>query len=40
MLEGEPDHRDSFLNAQERASNESMLICVSRCAGSKLTIDL
>ena len=40
VLEGEPDHRDSFLSPQERASNESMLICVSRSAGPTLTIDL
>jgi len=40
VLAGEPDHRDSFLSPQGRASNETMLICVSRCAGSNLTIDL
>jgi ferredoxin len=40
VLEGEPDHRDSFLGPPDRASNVSMLICVSRCAGTRLTIDL
>ncbi|EFG78514.1 2Fe-2S iron-sulfur cluster binding domain protein [Mycobacterium parascrofulaceum ATCC BAA-614] len=40
VLEGLPDHRDSFLSPQERASNESMMICVSRCLGTKLTIDI
>lgn len=40
VLDGVPDHRDSFLSPPERESNETMLICVSRCAGKKLTIDL
>jgi ferredoxin-NADP reductase len=40
VVDGEPDHRDSFLSPRERESNETMLICVSRCLGSKLTIDL
>ncbi|WP_197721896.1 PDR/VanB family oxidoreductase [Mycolicibacterium chitae] len=40
VLEGEPDHRDSVLTPQERASNESMMICVSRCVGKRLVLDL
>jgi ferredoxin-NADP reductase len=40
VLEGLPDHRDSFLSPRERATNESMMICVSRCLGTKLTIDI
>ncbi|WP_370484959.1 2Fe-2S iron-sulfur cluster-binding protein [Mycobacterium sp. pUA109] len=40
VLDGQPDHRDSFLSPQERASNETMLICVSRCVGHRLTLDL
>lgn len=40
VLDGQPDHRDSFLSPQERASNETMLICVSRCLGGRLTLDL
>ncbi|MFF5501883.1 PDR/VanB family oxidoreductase [Streptomyces roseolus] len=38
VLEGEVDHRDELLTDAERA--DSMLICVSRCAGGKLVLDL
>lgn len=40
VLEGEPEHRDSVLTASERAANESMMICVSRCRGKRLVLDL
>jgi ferredoxin-NADP reductase len=40
VLEGEPEHRDSLLTAAERAANETMFICVSRCLGERLTLDL
>ncbi|HEX7322635.1 MAG TPA: PDR/VanB family oxidoreductase [Mycobacterium sp.] len=39
VLAGEVDHRDNTLTADERAHGQ-MLICVSRAAGSQLTIDL
>lgn len=38
VLEGEIDHRDELLTDAERAG--SMLICVSRCAGERLVLDL
>ncbi|MFF7774340.1 PDR/VanB family oxidoreductase [Streptomyces tanashiensis] len=38
VLEGEVDHRDELLTDDERA--DSMLICVSRCAGKRLVLDL
>ncbi|MFF9842335.1 PDR/VanB family oxidoreductase [Streptomyces sp. NPDC020422] len=38
VLAGEVDHRDELLTDEERA--DSMLICVSRCAGEKLVLDL
>ncbi|MFD7326535.1 PDR/VanB family oxidoreductase [Streptomyces sp. NPDC059875] len=38
VLEGEIDHRDELLTDAERA--DSMLICVSRCAGERLVLDL
>ncbi|MET8507276.1 PDR/VanB family oxidoreductase [Streptomyces sp. NPDC004787] len=38
VLEGEVDHRDELLTDAERA--DSMLICVSRCAGRRLVLDL
>ncbi|CAL9583771.1 Phenoxybenzoate dioxygenase subunit beta [Streptomyces sp. enrichment culture] len=40
VLEGTPDHRDSVLTEAERASGETMLICVSRCRGKRLVLDL
>ncbi|MFB9536483.1 MULTISPECIES: PDR/VanB family oxidoreductase [Streptomyces] len=40
VLEGEPDHRDSVLTDDERAAGETMLICVSRCRGKRLVLDL
>ncbi|WAP57840.1 PDR/VanB family oxidoreductase [Streptomyces sp. S465] len=40
VVEGEVDHRDSVLTDEERASGETMMICVSRCRGSRLVLDL
>lgn len=40
VLDGEVDHRDSVLSPDEQASNETMMICVSRCRSGRLTIDL
>jgi ferredoxin-NADP reductase len=40
VLEGEPEHRDSTLSEAERNAGESMLICVSRCRGERLVLDL
>lgn len=40
VLEGTPLHRDSLLSDEERASNETMMICVSRCVGDRLVLEL
>lgn len=40
VLDGEVDHRDAILDEAERDSNTTMMICVSRCRGNKLTLDL
>ncbi|MET9391240.1 PDR/VanB family oxidoreductase [Streptomyces sp. NPDC006624] len=40
VLAGEPDHRDSVLTEEERAAGGTMLICVSRCRGGRLVLDL
>lgn len=40
VLAGVVDHRDSILDAQERAENSCMFPCVSRAAGDKVVIDL
>jgi len=39
VLEGEPDHRDGLLTADDRAHGDTMLICVSR-ARTTLVLDL
>ncbi|MFF2012437.1 PDR/VanB family oxidoreductase [Streptomyces sp. NPDC058195] len=38
VVEGEVDHRDELLTDAERA--DAMLICVSRCRGPRLVLDL
>jgi ferredoxin-NADP reductase len=40
VVEGTPLHRDSLLTEEERASNETMMICVSRCVGDRLVLEL
>ena len=40
VLGGEVDHRDSLLTPEERAANDTMFVCVSRAAGSRLILDL
>lgn len=39
VLDGEVDHRDSILTAEERRANKSMMICVSRCSAQRLVLD-
>jgi vanillate O-demethylase ferredoxin subunit len=40
VIEGTPDHRDSFLSKGEHAANKSMIVCVSGCKGARLVLDL
>jgi ferredoxin-NADP reductase len=40
VIEGDVDHRDSVLNEEERAANEYMMVCVSRCRSPRLVLDL
>jgi ferredoxin-NADP reductase len=40
VIDGEVDHRDSVLTAEEQETNEFMMICVSRCRSARLTLDL
>lgn len=40
VLDGVPDHRDSYLSASEKASNEVMMICCSRSKSPRLMLDL
>jgi ferredoxin-NADP reductase len=40
VLRGEVDHRDRLLTPAERAANDAMMVCVSRCRGTRLVLDL
>ena len=39
VLEGEVDHRDAVLDDEEKAANDCMMVCVSRCKGPRLVLD-
>ncbi|WP_406033213.1 PDR/VanB family oxidoreductase [Nocardioides sp. NBC_00163] len=40
VVAGDIDHRDSVLSDAERAAGDRMMVCVSRCRGAKLVLDL
>jgi tetrachlorobenzoquinone reductase len=40
VLAGECDHRDLVLMPAEAAANDRIMLCVSRCKGAALTLDL
>ena len=40
LLEGQPDHRDNVLDAEERAAGQRFIPCVSRCGGDRLVFNL
>ena len=40
VVEGEPEHRDTFLSEPQRAACRNMLVCVSRARSQKLVLDL
>ncbi|WP_028600967.1 PDR/VanB family oxidoreductase [Ottowia thiooxydans] len=40
VFEGDIDHRDDLLSKEEKASNKTMLICVSGCKSERLVLDL
>jgi ferredoxin-NADP reductase len=40
VLSGEVDHRDSILTAEERAANDTMMICCSRAFSDRLVLDI
>ncbi|WP_428424973.1 PDR/VanB family oxidoreductase [Methylibium sp.] len=40
VISGIPDHRDSVLSMEQRASNRTMLVCVSRSRSDTLELDL
>jgi ferredoxin-NADP reductase len=40
VLSGVPEHRDDVLSYEEQERNDCMMICVSRCRGDKLVLDI
>lgn len=40
VLDGDPDHRDSYLTGSERNEGDRILVCVSRARTAKLVLDL
>jgi ferredoxin-NADP reductase len=40
VIEGIPEHRDHYLDKDERAANRTMMICVSRALGDRIVLDL
>ena len=40
VLAGTPEHRDSVLSAAEKASNSTLLVCVSRALSGTLELDI
>jgi len=40
VLRGTPDHRDCVLSDEEKASNQSMMVCCSGSISSVLELDL
>jgi vanillate monooxygenase ferredoxin subunit len=40
VLEGEPDHRDTYLTPEERAANNQLTVCCSRSKSALLVLDL
>lgn len=40
VAEGEPDHRDHYLSARERAAGDVVCVCVSRARTPRLVLDI
>lgn len=40
ILQGEADHRDSLLSAAQKAGQQCMMVCVSRCRSDRMVLDL
>jgi tetrachlorobenzoquinone reductase len=39
VISGDVEHHDLILTQQERAANQSMMVCVSRCRSGRLVLD-
>jgi len=40
VIDGEVEHRDFVLSPEERAEQRRMMVCVSRCFGGRLVLDI
>jgi ferredoxin len=40
VIDGDVEHRDSVLSPEEQASNRTMMVCVSRAACERITLEL
>jgi ferredoxin len=40
VISGTIDHRDSLLSEEERARQDTMIVCISRAADGLLTLDI
>ena len=40
VIDGIPDHRDSFLTDEEKVENSKIMVCCSRSKSPLLTLDL
>ncbi len=40
VLEGEPDHKDKFLNDEEREAGDQIITCCSRAKSARLVLDV
>jgi ferredoxin-NADP reductase len=40
VLAGDVDHRDDILTDEEKRDGRTMMVCVSRCAGRRLVLDI
>ncbi|KAL1889496.1 hypothetical protein Sste5346_008874 [Sporothrix stenoceras] len=40
LVDGAAEHRDTVLTADEKAAQTSVMVCVSRCRGKELALDL
>ncbi|WP_020655765.1 PDR/VanB family oxidoreductase [Massilia niastensis] len=40
VLEGTPDHRDSYLSPREKSAGDAIMLCCSGCTSEKLVLDL
>ena len=40
ILEGEAEHFDQYLSDEEKAAQQSMMLCVSRARSARLVLDL